>query len=87
MRHFPWKELGYAAVAIVVLLVFYVGAYYALVEPRFVNAKILDDGRIQLEMQPAYRGGDFLGDGDFFMLMTSIDKTLRPDAWTRRSHW
>ena len=70
MRHFPWKEIGYAVGFVVLLAVLYVGAYYALVT-RTESLR----GFI-----PVYRfGGDAAV--TFFGLSHDFDKAVRPEFW------
>ena len=79
MKHFPIKELGYALGFVALLLASYVGAYYALVEPR--GQTIETSFSEYVAMRPAYRWGDFLSDDNLFVMMSEIDRKLRPDAW------
>ena len=86
MRHFPWKELGYAVGFVTLLAVLYVGAYYSLAIAH--TERLYSDPAFALNIHspytvcifPEYRiGGESAV--RFIEFMHGIDKTLRPDTW------
>jgi hypothetical protein len=79
MRHLPWRELLYATVFIGVPVALYVGAYYAMVEPRQYYWE-LKSGAVVTEILPAYPFGGEATE-TFFTPMHNIDREFRPITW------
>jgi hypothetical protein len=78
MRHFPFRELGYAFGFVVVLAALYVGAYYAAVERSLRYCPRKDASKRHFPC--SYRvGGDAMA--SFFEPMERVDRRLRPGYW------
>jgi hypothetical protein len=81
LRHFPWRECGYAVGALTLLLALYAGAYYAMVDP-------FDRVAMISSTYPPPRGRpipfySFGGDAAkaFFAPIHQVDRLLRPQVW------
>jgi len=87
MKHFPLREIGCAVGFILLLGIFYVGGYYALV---ITHPELLDPGLLRLKrgtfgpstyrIAPEYRFGSD-NSVRFFAPMHDLDKWLRPSLW------
>jgi hypothetical protein len=72
MRHFPWRELGYAVGFIVLMGVLYVGAYFAMVDR---GSNILFYG-----WTPEYRFGGSAAE-TIFAPIHEVDRHVRAEFW------
>lgn len=82
--HIPWKEMGWALVFVVLLLVVYVGSYLALVKR---GTPLPGTG----EVHALYRIGENWESGEviqtIFRPMNQLDRRLRPDYWSLAVFW
>jgi hypothetical protein len=76
----PGPILSIAVILAVLLLLAYVGTYYATVKPT--PAGVVSDGLIRIDsIVPQYRISNN-GWRRFFSPMHSIDRRIRPSVWT-----
>jgi hypothetical protein len=84
MRHFPWRELGYAVGFLTLLAVLYVGSYYATVERQPIGVKwwpeTSENPRTTYLLDYRLGGGGGWAH-DLFGPMHRLDKMIRPDYW------
>jgi hypothetical protein len=89
MNHFPWKETGYALGFLLLLLVLYVGSYFAMVQRRPVREAVrweADRIYLAVEHEPDYR----FGGNTLFAPIHRIDRATRRDYWappSERERW
>jgi hypothetical protein len=79
MRHIPWRELGLVVGFIALLLVLYVGAYYALVEATVagVGSSLLHGETIRVANYRIFGHAA----GGFFGPAHEFDRKFFPARW------
>jgi hypothetical protein len=89
MRHFPFRELGYAIGFLVFLAALYVGAYCAMVEKVELFAPTDPGGGMAMPRRviwatPRYRIDDAWG-RRIYAPIHAADRQLRPHFWNAPS--
>jgi len=85
VKHFPWRETGWAMGFVALFAALYVGSYYALVEKSDLSEQMWTwekDGEewLKLRNRPQYLGGYDVAER-FYSPVFELDSILRPGHW------
>lgn len=83
MKHFPWRECGWAVLFLLVLAGLYFGAYFAMMRPivSVSHSERGVSGRVPFYNRPWMPHTMAEWASTIFAPMHAIDRALRPDFW------